>query len=395
MRRRFTSLLLAAALVLCLLPGLHLSADAAVSAENPAIYNGNTVTDWMAEQVLAEIQTEGLSDREAIWEVYKWLMLNCERYGDADTVYLDPTTEELEAFAAGTSAEAEAGLLVYDDSDIGTLLYAAYFAQDLLTYRVGTCVAFASALKVMLNHLGYACDMVSGSFQNLDGSVYDHTWNRVEIDGVWYWLDIRIDHAAYERTGTLSDQYFLIYDTEAWAEEHIWDRSSWVDKNAASTDGTAAASSGAASEDNADSQVMITDDTPLVSSVPSEVTVLVDGAQVDFPDAQPFISSEGRTLLPVAAVAEAMNCQVVWDNDTRTVVISRDALSMTLTIDSPIISVENSLTGEAYSLTNDVAPVILESRTYLPIRVVAETFGYTVDWDADTYTVSLLAGQET
>jgi hypothetical protein len=39
--------------------------------------------------------------------------------------------------------------------------------------------------------------------------------------------------------------------------------------------------------------------------------------------------------------------------------------------------------------TADVAPEIVNSRTFLPARYVAETFGATVGWDAAAYTVTI------
>ena len=41
------------------------------------------------------------------------------------------------------------------------------------------------------------------------------------------------------------------------------------------------------------------------------------------------------------------------------------------------------------TITNDVAPVIVDNRTMVPIRVITETLGGTAHWDADTQTVTL------
>ncbi len=37
----------------------------------------------------------------------------------------------------------------------------------------------------------------------------------------------------------------------------------------------------------------------------------------------------------------------------------------------------------------DIAPVIKDGRTYLPVSAVAKAFGYNVSWDQATQTVSL------
>ena len=41
------------------------------------------------------------------------------------------------------------------------------------------------------------------------------------------------------------------------------------------------------------------------------------------------------------------------------------------------------------TITNDVAPVIVDNRTMVPIRVITETLGGTAHWNADTRTVTL------
>ena len=41
------------------------------------------------------------------------------------------------------------------------------------------------------------------------------------------------------------------------------------------------------------------------------------------------------------------------------------------------------------SIENDVAPVIVGDRTLVPIRVVTELLGGTVDWEEETRTVTL------
>ena len=46
-----------------------------------------------------------------------------------------------------------------------------------------------------------------------------------------------------------------------------------------------------------------------------------------------------------------------------------------------------TVNGKAF--TNDVAPVIMNDRTLVPIRVVTETFGGSADWNALTKEVTL------
>ena len=53
-----------------------------------------------------------------------------------------------------------------------------------------------------------------------------------------------------------------------------------------------------------------------------EITVTVDGKQVEFTDAKPYVDGNGRTMVPLRPVADAMGIDVEWDSRTRTAVFS-------------------------------------------------------------------------
>ena len=90
-----------------------------------------------------------------------------------------------------------------------------------------------------------------------------------------------------------------------------------------------------------------------------------------------------RTLLPVRAAVETLGGEVSWNGDTRTAALSYDGNTIELTIDSPTAY----LNGAAQTL--DTTPVIINDRTMLPIRFIAESFGFDVEWDQSTQTVTI------
>ena len=53
-----------------------------------------------------------------------------------------------------------------------------------------------------------------------------------------------------------------------------------------------------------------------VAMAADEITVNVNGIKVEM-DQQPIIEN-GRTLVPLRAVAEALGCDVAWDAETKT-----------------------------------------------------------------------------
>ena len=97
----------------------------------------------------------------------------------------------------------------------------------------------------------------------------------------------------------------------------------------------------------------------------------------------PVLVNDARTLLPVRAVVEAVGGAVTWDENTNTATLTYGNDVISLTIDSATAY----LNGEARTL--DVAPTTINDRTMLPIRFIAESFGFDVEWDENTQTVTI------
>jgi hypothetical protein len=104
-------------------------------------------------------------------------------------------------------------------------------------------------------------------------------------------------------------------------------------------------------------------------------------------DAVPVIV-EGRTLLPIRAVIESLGGIVAWDAGTRTVTISLDGTELKLVIGKAGALV-NGKSTPIDSTNSKVVPLILNSRTMLPLRFVAESLGADVQWDDSTQTITV------
>jgi hypothetical protein len=102
-------------------------------------------------------------------------------------------------------------------------------------------------------------------------------------------------------------------------------------------------------------------------------------------DAAPFIENS-RTLVPVRYIGDAIGATTTWNGTTNTVTLTMGNTVITLTAGEKSITVN----GQATAL--DVAPMIHDGRTFLPVSAVAQALGYTVSWDPATKTVSLLQG---
>lgn len=112
------------------------------------------------------------------------------------------------------------------------------------------------------------------------------------------------------------------------------------------------------------------------------VTVKVDGIVLTIEDQQPIIENN-RTLVPLRAIFEALEAEVNWDDETRTVTAAKGENSMEMTIGASSYKVN----GEEKEL--DVPARIVNNRTLVPLRVVAESLDCTADWNEEKYTVDV------
>lgn len=108
------------------------------------------------------------------------------------------------------------------------------------------------------------------------------------------------------------------------------------------------------------------------------VEVTLDDTIIEFPDAQPFIDSRSRTLVPIRFVSEAMGALVDWEEETKTVVIQKDEDNIRYTIGQPIAYLNGDI------LTFDTYGILKESRTFVPLRFIAELLSCNVDWIEST-----------
>ncbi len=114
--------------------------------------------------------------------------------------------------------------------------------------------------------------------------------------------------------------------------------------------------------------------------VTTELSVEINGSELTFSD-QPPIIENGRTLVPVAKICEAMSAKVEWIEETRQVRATLGDIELIFTIDNPVMTING------VEKVLDQPPIIRNGRTLLPARAFAEELGATVDWDEETRTV--------
>lgn len=112
---------------------------------------------------------------------------------------------------------------------------------------------------------------------------------------------------------------------------------------------------------------------------------MVDGNAVVFNESTgfPYITNEGRTMMPLRICLNSIGCDVDWNDQTKTVITSKGDTE----VDIPVGRNEIVINQKAIPI--DTAAIIKSNRTYLPLRAVLEAYGCKVDWDGKSGIVSV------
>lgn len=112
------------------------------------------------------------------------------------------------------------------------------------------------------------------------------------------------------------------------------------------------------------------------------VSIVVDGRRVNA-DPPPFIA-DGRTLVPLRALFEALGATVDWSEETRTVTAALGPRWVQVGVDRRLACLAP---GCAEAALLDVPARITEDRTFVPLRFLATALGASVRWDGAARTV--------
>jgi hypothetical protein len=105
----------------------------------------------------------------------------------------------------------------------------------------------------------------------------------------------------------------------------------------------------------------------------------VCGDRSESMDVAPFIEN-GRVYVPVRYLAGAVGVHddlIVWDGENGIVTLTRPDQNVKVGIKLG----EKVLFRNDDGILMDVPPLLVDDRVFLPARYIAESFGYSVDWD--------------
>ena len=122
----------------------------------------------------------------------------------------------------------------------------------------------------------------------------------------------------------------------------------------------------------------------LISSISAiaeskEIQVKLNNEYIEF-DVKPTII-DNRVLVPVRVIFESLGLQVEWDKATNTVIGKKENVTIKLPIGNSTATINDT------KIQLDVPAVIIDERTLVPIRFLAESIGAEVEWVSENKTV--------
>jgi hypothetical protein len=111
------------------------------------------------------------------------------------------------------------------------------------------------------------------------------------------------------------------------------------------------------------------------------ITVFVDGSEIAF-DVPPT-SENGRTLVPMRYIFEALGADVNWIAEENKVVATKGEISIELVPGS------NIMLKNGKEIVLDVPAKAIEGRTLVPVRAISEALDADVNWIGEEYKVDI------
>ena len=114
--------------------------------------------------------------------------------------------------------------------------------------------------------------------------------------------------------------------------------------------------------------------------------VSIDGNKITAKagEVPPLVMNQ-RTLVPVGLVAQSLGANVSWNGKTEEVTVTKDSKTIVLKINNPTATVN----GVKKDLPDKVAPIIVDSRTMVPLAFISNEFNLEIAYDAATNSVNM------
>jgi hypothetical protein len=263
------------------------------------------------------------------------------------------------------------------------LTYRTHY--DILFNGTAVCSGYALLFDRMINELKIPSKLVVGSVGE------NHIWNMVYVDNQWYHVDATFNDPVPDQQGRLSHDYYML------TEEQISKTHTIFTESRPTSDTSYELLLNKLNQRTENHlyvelinqlKLSVMDERELKNSIISRplagvvnVTAFDEYIQYDEIFGFPFIDNNSRTQVPFRVTLEYFGAKVDWIPESNTAIAMLNGITVKIPIGKPYVLVNDKL------VLNDTVSIIKNGRTYLPIRVVLESFGFDIDWNSNTQTV--------
>jgi len=103
------------------------------------------------------------------------------------------------------------------------------------------------------------------------------------------------------------------------------------------------------------------------------ISVNVNDKEIEFD--QPSVIENNRTLVPMRAIFEALGAEVEWNESLKAVKATKNDITIIFNVG------KDTMLKNGETVVLEAAPIILNNRTLVPVRAIAESFGNEVSWN--------------
>lgn len=97
----------------------------------------------------------------------------------------------------------------------------------------------------------------------------------------------------------------------------------------------------------------------------------------------------GRTLVPIRTIVEAMGGSIAWDAKLQEIVMAANNKNIRMHLNNLYAQTRANAATIWTDIKMDVPPKSINGRTMVPLRVVSEQLGAKINWNATTKTITI------
>lgn len=152
--------------------------------------------------VVSEIIKPGMSDYDKVKTIHDYIK---NKYSYDDELY-----SMILKLNSGEITDNELRNNIYRDTSV----YRA------INSNKAVCQGYAMTAYKMLKDAGIECRIVSGTLKG-----YEHVWNEVKVNGMWYYLDVTADDTSN------TNNYFLVSGNVLKSSQYEWKEENSTENN--------------------------------------------------------------------------------------------------------------------------------------------------------------------